>query len=164
MEDYKIKDLERELFKIGIKEQTYNEFWTAWVKDYGDNIQSKKDYIWHCLNLLLHEWAKQSTSLEMMYRQQRKVYAAMIMFRRYEDKKPNNIRKAFNFCDLQIQKLSGYNVTVFIIDPRDCEQGRKINNIQMSLDEAIKNQPIPDKNCKRFGGCICCYGFRMVKD
>ena len=64
MDPYKLKDLEKGLFKTGMKEETYNECWPEWVKENGD---TRNDYIWYCYNLLLDTWAKQSTSLEIMY-------------------------------------------------------------------------------------------------
>lgn len=161
--EFLLKEIEEGLFKTGFKEDTYNEFLPVWIKENGDSERSRKDYIWYCYNLLLNEWAKQATTEDIMYREQRKVYLQMINFRRLENKNPTNVTKAFNFCDLQINKLSGLNCMAIILGGNRCSEMYQIDKMELTIYEALENQIIPYKLCKREGGCNCCYTFRVIK-
>ena len=96
-------EIENGLFSTGFKAETYNEDLPAWIKEFGDSERSKKDYIWHCYNLALSTCAKEASSEEMLYGQQRGIYLEMIKFRGYENKSPDNIRKALNFLRTAIK-------------------------------------------------------------
>jgi hypothetical protein len=159
---FPIDEFKNRLIKLGLKESTYDEYLPIWIKEYGDSEKSRKDYIWYCYQLLLNTWAQQSSTLEVMDSKQREIYLQMFLFKRKENKKITTIQKAINFCDLQLNKLNSLKCKVIIIGTRDCEQGIKIDRTEITLEEAINTQPIPDKQCKRFGGCVCCYGFEPL--
>lgn len=59
---------------------------------------------------------------------------------------------------------SNLKLNVFFIANGCCEECNKIDNQKMSLEEVLKNQPLPHNKCKRPRGCICLYGFETIRD
>ena len=72
--------------------------------------------------------------------------------------------KIICYADLKRAECSDVQQEVHIIGSHCCDNCKQLDNETFPLNEALKLQPLPPKNCTRSAGCICCYGFSGVRD
>lgn len=156
---FPFEKLRQGIIDIGIEPETYDNVLKVWVDENDDREKSKKDFIWQCYQELLQSIAKKITPLDEMYRRQRQVYCEMFYFL-CEEQKPRTVaQKGILHCDLQQAFLSNLDLIVEIIATKDCAIADQYENKTYTLKDVMKNEILPNMTCKRFGGCICCYGF-----
>ena len=147
-----------------LEEDEFDKAYFEWIKKFGESNQSKRDFLWSVFQRLNIGIAKKfGVSIET-YQYQRELYLIMLSFLVEENRNTKHIRKSIHFCDLMKADLSDYKQEVEFIATKCCEECDKINGQIIPLEEAIKTQPLPYSKCKRKTGCICCYGFKAVRD
>lgn len=161
---FPFEKLRQGIIDIGIEPETYDNFLKVWIDENGDTEQSKKDFIWQCYQELLQSIAKKITPLDEMYRRQRQVYCEMFYFLCREEKPRTVAQKGILNCDIQLAALSGIAFDVKIIITKDCLLSKKYKDKVFTLQEVNKFDILPNMDCKRNGGCICCYGFTAKRD
>lgn len=90
---------------------------------------------------------------------QRQVYLEMFYFLCKEEKPRTVAQAGINHCDLQRALLSDINLKVKILGMKDCRIADENACKNFSVEDAIKNELIPNMKCKRQGGRVCIYTF-----
>ena len=68
--------------------------------------------------------------------------------------------KEIHLKDLLKEKGCSFEVEAFIIAANCCQNCLKRDWETFEIDDAIRLQPLPNPECTRKNGCVCCYGFR----
>ena len=143
------------------------EDWKVWLNKRNSSEGSAKDFIWSEFNKFLLQIAKNASNEIEMYNYQRMLYGYMIKFLRETSARQSVIdstRRCFNLMDLNLARLSQFEVGMFIITTKDCNESRQFEGKVYLLNDMVKDQPLPYSNCKRNGGCICMYGTEAIRD
>ena len=162
---YAFKRLKEELIsECGLTQNSYDVNWEDWKKDYGDSLNSWKDFIWNLYQLLLTEYAKVfSSEPKQMYEWHRIIYGQMLSFLIAEGKNKTVALRGLTICDLQLANLSLVKYKAVIIG-NCCSECDAINGKYYPLKDMLQSSILPYSKCKRENGCICCYGFEAIRD
>lgn len=66
--------------------------------------------------------------------------------------------------DIEHAQNSKIKLNAIIIATGCCDECMKLDGKEFSLEQVINENILPQKNCTRFNFCICCYGFKSVRD
>ncbi|RXG16001.1 hypothetical protein DSM03_103186 [Leeuwenhoekiella aestuarii] len=152
--------------EFGMTEKNIVSHYEFWKKEGSASIEN---YLWYLFNTLLDENSKQSTKLIDFYKRNARIYSQMISFRRkFENKKANEIQKAYNFnqinLDLESMKDSNLEIEFLIVGVNDCKQSERISNKPITKEQALLNNTIPYDMCSRNTGCVCLVAVRPKRD
>jgi hypothetical protein len=66
--------------------------------------------------------------------------------------------------DIDQAKKTGLKLNATLITKGCCSECDKIDGKELTFEEVLSTNPLPYKNCIRENGCICCYGFKTMRD
>lgn len=163
--DWLIKNYMPFLKKFAMVENNIREYYLKWNESDQDCIE---DFLWFLFNNLIEQNHKQSKDLKGFYERNDLIYQEMINFRRkHEKKNANEIRKLFNFNRVSLQLLDINDQFYWqfqIIAANDCEACKNLNGLNISINDALKNEFIPYESCDRKVGCVCMMGLTAKRD
>ena len=162
--EFPFDKLREGIIAIGVNAASYDKEQAICLKENGESLQTRKDFIWKCYQDLLLDIAEKITPLHDMFQLQRKVYCEMFYFLCKEEKPRTVAQKVINHCDIQIAMLSGLKLNAKVLGIRDCVQSKEIDGRIMPIEEAAVSDLLPYKACTRLGGCTCCYVFETMRD
>ncbi len=154
--DSKAVALFRPLKDFGVSESDFQKKRDELSKHFGSKA-SGRDVIWGLYN---NEITK---SIGDLHRQQM-LYYQMALFLNEEGRNPSQLIEQSNQVYLQSYKLSGIVKKVGIIaGEKSCPECQENAKKIYSLEDAIKNNPIPCQKCThvmepgKYSFCRCCY-------
>ena len=153
----------RDIFisKFNVSEERFNADFNEWVINRGMDVQSKNDFIWRIFNRLVFEAPSKDGNL---YQNLRDVYGEMFGFLIKEKKSASHILRQIHYCDLALHEERNYVIEVVVHSSDCCPECNSIEGLKMTVEEALKKEIIPLRDCTRSKGCICFYGFRAKRD
>jgi hypothetical protein len=144
-------------------ESEFNEQFNSWSATRGVSIHSKNDFIYSLFNGLIFKTG-QIVRGKKLYQVLRPIYFEMWRFLLYEEKPRSHVLKLMLYCDLILAEDENYKMRAQIIGSKCCDECDKLDGLNMPIEDAIMNQPLPVPNCTKTTGCACCYGFSVERD
>jgi hypothetical protein len=161
------KKYKKQLLDDYVDEKWFNAHHKQWVNKFGDGYQSQKDFIWSMFNRCINELGKRPQSYEV-FNAQTAIYFIMLKFLWDEKKDVKGIRKSIAQVDVNRMVFddaqSDLICDVVIISTKCCPECERIDGKVMTLDEVVKNPPLPQPECTRNNGCVCCYARQGRRD
>lgn len=167
-----------ETHELGITRDVFNKTRQELSKQFGF-VASVNDTFWRILNII--------NTPEKSYRDRRLIYLAMADILKSEGKstdevlaqahkmellegKAENEASAKRFREelLEVKRRSENSGTKWVVkvntcnDGYVCEECKKLSKMTFTIDEALKNMPIPQR-CTN-SRCRCCYVFQIDRD
>lgn len=156
--------------KYGHSKQYLRDHFIEWSK-YRPALVN--DYLWYMLNRLITE--NGSLTQEQMAYKNSTVYLSMAIFvGKYEGSNPNPYKKLHMEQDLfmYLARDSGVECEIKVIanGQYTCEHGRALDGKSMSLEDALREQPLATEKCiitqdfRKSIGCQCRYTYTAKRD
>lgn len=122
---------------------------------------SEADIVWGLSNLLLSEFMKKGDWHEM-----KMIYFNQAKFLYDDGKDFLRILQQVARCELMDHKKQGFvkEVEIVTCGENSCSSCRKLSGKKFTIEQALKQMPIPEKDCtheinlkSKKGWCRCCY-------
>jgi hypothetical protein len=132
------------LYKIiGITEQN--------LFDRRQKFKNVEDTIWSFCNEALLKNQKDENYENLIA-----IYNAMERIQISKNKSANYLAKRRLYYQLLKNKAVGYDIVIIVVPDTSCEECKKLDGKEFSIDEAIEKQILPPDNCSCLG-CSCMY-------
>jgi DNA-directed RNA polymerase subunit RPC12/RpoP len=145
---------------LGFTEKQYLKVKEDLTKRFGFN-PSEGDILWGVSNLLLEEAMKEGN-----WHRMKMIYFNQALFLHQEDKDCFKILQEVARCELKDKQKSGVvgKVEILTAGKQSCSACQKLAGKILTIEEALKEMPLPIKNCSfklnpkaPTGWCRCCY-------
>lgn len=156
-ESSKVKQWLRQLKEYGVDPNEFLNAKTEFYKRHGKELSSN-DVVWGLFNKLVGEKAREGDLQDL-----HGIYYAMALFLNQEGRSHNHVLKIAKKMTLQGYKASGAAKVRISTAGDPCEACKPLNNKLLTIEEALKEMPIPHKGCtfklynEKWGWCRCDY-------
>lgn len=149
----RLDDINRALSDIEFTREDFNATREKLSREFGSKV-SVNDTLWRMLTLI--------NKPDKGYQVRKFIYFAMSYILRWEGKNTNEIMTRFHKMDLLYAKEISPNFVAIIHTSNDeyvCNECKKLSKMTFTIDEALRDMPIPHKCTNET--CRCGYAFRL---
>jgi hypothetical protein len=145
--------INRALFDIEFTREDFNATREKLSREFGCKA-SVNDTLWRMLNLI--------DKPDKDYQIRKFIYFAMSYILLWEGKSSNEVMAKFHRMDLLNAKVNTPGLVAVIHTRNDeyvCDECKKLSKMTFTIDEALRDMPIPHKCTNE--NCRCGYGFKF---